>query len=232
MKKKLSLIALAAAAVAMLTSSAVAQDKTMLLWGMWGSPEEIVVHQQVADAYMAANPDVAIEIWSQPWGDYFTKLDTLFAAGDGTVIPDVFFMSPIQKYASSGLIENLDPFIETADMDTSDYWPGALESTSWNGSVYGFPRDSAIEVLYYDKDDFDAAGVAYPTDEWTWDDLRAAAEALTVKDDAGRISRYGLGAEGGKYFNFVASNGGSILDDMFNPTECRLSTPESLAGIE
>lgn len=232
MKKKFSLATLAVAAAAMLTSSVFAQDKTVLLWGMWGSPEEVAVHQQVADAYMAANPDVEVQLWAQPWGDYFTKLDTLFAAGDASVIPDVFFMSPVQRYAASGLIENLDPFIEEAGMDTQDYWPGALESTSWNGSVYGFPRDSAIEVLYYDKDDFDAAGLAYPTDEWTWDDLRAAAEALTIKDDTGRISRYGLAAEGGKYINFIASNGGRILDDMFNPTACRLSTPESIAGIE
>jgi len=232
MKKKFTFAALAVAAAAMLTSSAIAQDKTTLLWGMWGSPEEIVVHQQVADAYMETHPDVEIQIWSQPWGDYFTKLDTLFAAGDGSVIPDVFFMSPVQKYASSGLIENLDPFIAEAGMDAQDYWPGALESTSWNGNVYGFPRDVGVEVLYYDKDDFDAAGLAYPTDDWTWDDLRAAAEALTIKDDTGRISRYGLAAEGGKYFDFVGGNGGLILDDVFNPTECRLSTPESIEGVE
>jgi ABC-type glycerol-3-phosphate transport system substrate-binding protein len=199
---------------------------------MWGSPEEVAVHQKVADAYMAANPDVEIEIWSQPWGDYFTKLDTLFAAGDGSVIPDVFFMSPVQKYASAGLIQNLDPLIEESGMDVQNYWPGALESTSWDGSVYGLPRDSGVEVLYYDKDDFDAAGLDYPTEDWTWDDLRAAAEALTVKDPSGRVSRYGLAAEGGKYFDFVGANGGAILDDVFNPTECKLSTPESIEGIE
>src|SRR5436190_12775562 len=157
MKKKFSLLASAVVGAAMLSSMAAAQDKTTLLWGMWGSPEEVAVHQKVADAYMAANPDVTIEIWSQPWGDYFTKLDTLFAAGDGSVIPDVFFMSPVQKYASSGLIQNLDPLIESSGMALKDYWPGALESTSWDGNVYALPRDSGVEVLYYDKDDFDAA---------------------------------------------------------------------------
>jgi len=199
---------------------------------MWGSPEEIAVHQQVADAYMKANPNVKIELWSQPWGDYFTKLDTLFAAGDGTAIPDVFFMSPIQKYASSKLIQDLTPYIEKTKFDLADYWPGALESTSFDGKVYGLPRDSGVEVLYYNKDDFDKAGLKYPTDDWTWDDLRKAAEALTVKDASGRVSRYGLAAEGGKYINVVGGNGGGILDDMFKPTECTLSKPEAVAGIE
>lgn len=232
MRKRFTGILLIVLVLAAFSNVAVAQDETTLLWGMWGSPEEIAIHQQVADAYMAANPNVKIELWSQPWGDYFTKLDTLFAAGDGSAIPDVFFMSPIQKYAASGLIQSLDPFIEETGLDREDYWPGALESTSLDGVVYGFPRDSAVEVLYYNKDDFDAAGLEYPTDEWTWDDLRAAAEALTIKDDTGRISRYGLAAEGGKYFNFVGGNGGAILDDMFAPSECKLSTPESIEGIE
>ncbi|MCA0452573.1 MAG: sugar ABC transporter substrate-binding protein [Chloroflexi bacterium] len=232
MRKRLTGILLIILVLAAFSNVAVAQDQTTLLWGMWGSPEEIAVHQKVADAYMEANPNVTVELWSQPWGDYFTKMDTLFAAGDGTAIPDVFFMSPIQRYAASGLIQSLDPFIEEAGLDREDYWPGALESTSLDGVVYGFPRDSAVETLYYNKDDFDAAGLEYPTDEWTWDDLRAAAEALTIKDDTGRVTRYGLAAEGGKYFNFVGANGGAILDDMFAPGECRLSTPESIAGVE
>jgi len=232
MKKRLTGLFIIFLILTAISSVTVAQDTTTLLWGMWGSPEEIAVHQQVADAYMKANPNVKIELWSQPWGDYFTKLDTLFAAGDGTAIPDVFFMSPIQKYASSKLIQDLTPYIDKTKMDLTNYWPGALESTSWDGKVYGLPRDSGVEVLYYNKDDFDKAGLKYPTDDWTWDDLHKAAEALTIKDASGRVSRYGLAMEGGKYFDWVGGNGGHILDDMFKPTECQLSKPEAVAGIE
>lgn len=231
MKKQFSIL-FVILAVVMAFGSVAAQDEVTLLWGMWGSPEEIVTHQAVADAYMAQNPTVKIELWSQPWGDYFTKLDTLFAAGDATVIPDVFFLSPVPSYAARGVLNDLNPFIEESGLDLADYWPGAIESTSFEGSVYGFPRDSGVEVLYYNKDHFDAAGLEYPTAEWTWDELRAASETLTVKDDTGRISRYGLAMEGGKYFDFVGSNGGLILDDMFAPTECGLSSPEAIEGIE
>src|SRR5579859_2494518 len=61
-----------------------AQSQVTLLWGMWGSPDEIAVHQKVADAYMAKNPNVKITLWTQAWGDYFTKLGTLLAANDPT----------------------------------------------------------------------------------------------------------------------------------------------------
>ncbi len=232
MTKKLSILGIALLLIAVFSNAAMAQDKQTLVWGMWGSPEEIAVHQKVADAYMAKNPDVTVTLWSAPWSDYWTKLTTLFAAGDGSAIPDVMFVTPVQKYAASGNLVNLDPLIKAAGLDLSDYWPGAIDSMSWNGSVYGLPRDSGVEVLYYDKDDFDKAGLDYPTDKWTWADLKNAAEKLTVKDASGRVSRYGLAAEGGKYFDFVGGNGGGILDNTFKPTTCELSSPQSIEAIE
>jgi multiple sugar transport system substrate-binding protein len=209
-----------------------AMEPTTLTWGMWGSPEEIETHQKVADAYMAANPDVTIELWAQPWGDYFTKLQTLWAAGDAESIPDVLFLFPVPSYAADGVLENLDPYIADAGMDLSDYWSGTIDTTSLDGSVYGFARDIGLEVLYYNKDHFDEAGLDYPDDSWTWDDLQAAAEALTIKSAAGRVERYGLGMEGGKYGQFLISNGGGLFDDTFAPTQCWLANPESIEALE
>src|SRR5258706_13984774 len=157
MKKTISLLLILVFVVITHGNVAVAQDKVTVLWGMWGSPDEIATHQKVADAYMAKNPNVKIEIWSQPWGDYFTKLKSLFAANDPKAIPDVFFLSPVPSYASKNVLMNLDALIKSSSMDLSDYWPGAIASTSYNGSVYGFPRDIGVEVLYYSKDDFDKA---------------------------------------------------------------------------
>lgn len=209
-----------------------AMEEVTLLWGMWGSPEEIVTHQAVADAYMAEHPNVTVELWSQPWGDYFTQLQTLWAAGNAEVIPDVMFLSPVPRYAADGVLEPLDPFITESGMDTSDYWTGALDLMSYQDMVYGFPRDIGLEVLYYNKDHFDEAGLDYPNDAWTWDDLRAAAEALTIQATSGRVERYGLGMEGGKYPQFLVSNGGGLFDNTFEPTECWLSSPESIAAVE
>jgi multiple sugar transport system substrate-binding protein len=98
--------------------------------------------------------------------------------------------------------------------------------------VYGFPRDIGLEVLYYNKDIFDEAGVAYPDDTWTWDDFLAAAEQLTVVESSGRVSRYALGMEGGKYQLWVGQNGGAILDDFTTPTQCTLDSPEAMEGVK
>ena len=204
-----------------------AAESVTLTWALWGSPEEVVSHQRVADAFMAEHPEIMIEIWNQPWGDYFTKIQTLWASGDSASIPDIAFLWPTPQYAAQGVLENLDPWIEKSGYDLSDYWPALLESAMLDGSVYGFPRDIGLEVLYYNTDMFDAAGQAYPDDTWTWDDLTAAATALAVPGET-----YALGMEGGKFQLWVGQNGGSILDDMRNPSKCTLTDPAAIAGLQ
>jgi multiple sugar transport system substrate-binding protein len=218
--------------ISLFSAAVSAQDTTTITWGFWGSPEEAATHQSVADAFMELHPEIQIEIWHQPWADYFTKLQTLWAANDAAAIPDVMFLFPVPSYAKDGVLEDLTSYIEASDYNLDDYWPGLLDSAMYEGGLYGFPRDIGLEVLYYNKDIFDEVGVEYPTEEWTWDDLLAAAEQLTVVESSGRVSRYALGMEGGKYQLWVGQNGGSILDDMSNPTTCTLDQPEAVEGVK
>jgi len=203
-----------------------------ITWAFWGSPEEAASHKAVGDAFMQAHPEIKIEYYNEPWGDYFTKVETLWASGDSAAIPDVLFLWPTPKYAAQGVLENLDSYIEKSGYNLEDYWPALLESASYEGSVYGLPRDIEVNILYYNKDIFDEAGVPYPDETWTWDDLASAAEQLTKKDASGKTERYGLAMEAGKWGKWVNQNGGAILDDYRNPSTCLLSAPEAVAGIQ
>jgi multiple sugar transport system substrate-binding protein len=209
-----------------------APEKVTLLWGFWGSPEEKASHERVAQAYMQEHPDVQFEYMFAPWDDYFTKLQTLWAGGDATAIPDVLFLWPTPSYAAKGVLENLQPYIEKSGYNLDDYWPYLLDSARYDGVVYGLPRDIEAHALYYNKKLFDEAGVAYPTDEWTWDDLLAAAEKLTKQDASGRVSQYALGMEGGKWPIWVGQAGGIVLDDLVNPSKCTLDTPQAMKGLQ
>ncbi len=205
---------------------------TTITWALWGSPEEVATHQKVADVFMEEHPEIKVEIMGLPWNDYFTKMQALWASGDSSQIPDVAFLWPTPRYAADGVLEPLTSYIEASGYDLSDYWPALLESAMYDGVVYGFPRDISVDVLYYNKDILDEVGVAYPDDTWTWDDLLAAAEKLTVVDAGGQVTRYALAMEGGKYQEWVGQNKGSILDDMRNPSKCTLDQPEAMAGIK
>lgn len=208
------------------------QEKVTLLWAFWGSPEEKASHERVAQAYTAEHPDVQFEYMFAPWDEYFTKLRTVWAGGDPTVIPDILFLWPTPSYAATGVLENLQPYIEASGYDLDDYWPYLLDSARYQGDVYGLPRDIEAHVLYYNKKLFDEAGVAYPTEDWTWDGLLAAAEKLTKKDASGRVTQYALGMEGGKWPIWVGQAGGMMLDDLSNPSKCTLDTPEAIKGLQ
>ena len=216
----------------LLIFTSIAQAKTTVTWGMWGSPSEIKPHQKVADAFMSSHPNIEVVLWGQPWGDYFTKLKTLWAAGDKDGIPDVLFLSPVVTYAGQGVLEPLDPFIKASGYDTSDYWPSLLQFGKLKGTIYGLPRDIGLEVLYYNKDIFDEAGVDYPTNFWTWDDLKLASSKLSRITSSGRVQRYALAMEGGKYQLFIGQNRGRILDDMVNPTRCTLTEPQAVEAVK
>lgn len=214
------------------SDAAMADGPTTITWAMWGSPTEIETHQAVADAFNASQSDIVVEIYSEPWGDYFTKINTMWASGDPEIVPDVLFLSPIQGYAAQGVLEPLDSYIEASGYDINDYWPALLEFGMHDGQIYGLPRDIGLEVLYYNKTIFDEVGLDYPDDSWTWDDLSEAAEALAIVEDSGRVERYALGMEDGKYQLWVGQNGGSILDNMRNPSRCTLTEPAAIEGIQ
>jgi multiple sugar transport system substrate-binding protein len=209
-----------------------AAEPVTLTWAFWGSPEEAVSHKQVADAFMKEHPEIKIETWNAPWNDYFTKIQSLWASGDAKAVPDIAFLWPTPKYAAEGVLENLDPYIQKSGYDLNDYWGGLLESAKYQGSVYGLPRDNEVNILYYNKDLFDKAGVKYPDENWKWSDLLAAAEKLTVKDAGGKVTQYALAMEGGKYSKWVNQNGGAILDDYVNPSKCMLADPKSVAAVK
>ena len=86
-------------------------------------------------------------------------------------------------------------------------------------------------MLYYNKAIFDEAKVAYPTDSWTWDDLLDAAKKLTIVESNGRVKRYGLGMEGGKWSFWLNQNKAGMLDDMRNPSKCTLTDPKAVDAI-
>ena len=89
-----------------------------------------------------------------------------------------------------------------------------------------------MNILYYNKDLLDKAGVKYPDEKWTWDDLLIAAEKLTVKDASGAVKQYALAMENNnKYDKWVNQMDGAILDDMRNPSKCMLADNASMDAV-
>ena len=147
--------------------------------GSWDSGPALEPFNNAIKSFQAKYPKVQVKLESVP-AEYGAKLLTEFAAGTA---PDVIQVGDgdVAKFAGQGVLEPLDPFITGADpLDMGVFFPGVAAIGQVSNKTYLLTKDYSPLVLYFNKSKFDAAGVAYPTDKWTWNDLLAASQKLTV----------------------------------------------------
>lgn len=193
-----------------------------LTYGIW-DPNQEPAMEEIAAAFTEEHPNVTVDIQLTPYKEYFTKLQTSVSGG---AAPDVFWMNGpnFQLYAANGVLAPLDD----EGIEASDYPQGLIDLYTFDGSLYGAPKDFDTVALWYNTELFDAAGVAYPTAGWTWDDLNAAAAALT--DPATGV--YGITASQygqENFYNSIAQAGGEVIDA--DGTESGYGSPEALEGV-
>jgi multiple sugar transport system substrate-binding protein len=163
-----------------------------LTFSAWGAPEELAVWKQIVNDFQTANPNITVNIEVSDWDAYWDKLKTQLAANTP---PDIFAMdAPLfLDYQSRGVLLNLQPYIDKNPDMLKNVYPQTLSAYKTPDGYYGLPRDFQTIVLFYNKDMFDAAGIAYPTASWTWNDLQAAAKQLTKDTNGdGKIDQYGF----------------------------------------
>ena len=188
MKKKNLLTGLLLLLLVLLTSGIIrAQDSKTITYMMWGSPEELAVWQTIVDEFQALHPDIVVNVDVSDWTSYWDKLRTLYAGGTP---PDVFAMdAPLYPdWQSRDVLLNLQPYLDQDPTFLDGFYPVTLEAYKRDDGYYGLPRDFQTITLFYNKDMFDAAGVDYPTDKWTLDDLRTAAKSLTKDSDGDGVT--------------------------------------------
>ncbi len=161
---------------------------------MWGDPAELEVWNKIVDDFHAAQPNITVKVEVSDWDSYWTKLKTLLSAGTP---PDVFAMdAPLYlDYQSRDVLLNLQPYLDKNPDMLKGVYPQTLEAYKTPTGMYGLPRDFQTIVLFYHTDMFDAAKVAYPTADWTYDDLRTASKALTKIGSDGKVTQFGYYAD-------------------------------------
>ena len=191
------------------------------LMGWSSSDAENARLQEMVDTYNANNPGVVVTLNQVP--DYDTVLQTAMAGGEP---PDVFYIDSFRlpDYVAAN---SLMPIGDQMD-DPDDFYPSLRQAFTIDDTFWCPPKDFSTLALQYNKDLFDAAGVEYPTPDWTWDDMRTAAEALTDAD----AGVYGLvlPADMARWIAFLYQAGGTVATDDFSAMT--LDSPEALEATD
>ena len=221
--KHIAVVVLAALMLLGLAGCGSADDGTVnLTFQIWDVAQRDGM-QAMCDAYTEQHPDVHIEVQVTSWDEYWTKLE---AAAMANKMPDIFWMhtNEILKYADNGKLADCSDIV-----DTEHFSEISLSNASGSdGKLYGVPKDKDTVGLVYNKEMFDAAGVSYPDETWTWDDLVEASQK--IYDATGLYGYMAYGDDQLGYWNFVYQAGGSILTE--DKTRANFTDPATRKGME
>ena len=152
---------------------------TLEMWtGQTEEAEKIV--EQLAAEFSSDHPNVTIKVspGASSTEELLQKLSAGFA---GNVYPDLSyaFGSWAGQLESSGRTLDITDQVAAPEVKWEEFSPSARATAQPTGAkTIGFPAIVDNLSLIYNKTVFDAAGVAYPTPDWSWEDFRAAARKL------------------------------------------------------
>ncbi len=220
----------APAAEAPAATDAPVTEPVNLTLSFWGSDLDTQVYQERVNMFMEKNPDIKVELLYIP-SDYSQKVQTMIAGGTA---PDVIQLSEdVHSYSSKGQVISLNDFVAKDGLDLKVRYGetgGLTTAYSLDGNLYAMPDRGGALILYYNKDMFDAAGVSYPTKDWTWVEFLDATQKLTVRE-GDTVTQYGFAAGGWWpwWMSFIYMNGGAVLDASGQPV---VNSPETVEAIQ
>lgn len=160
-------------------TTATSGGQTTLKWSVWDI-NLAPYYQPLIDAFEEKNPGIKVEMVDLGSTDYQTVLATELT-GNGSDF-DVVMVKDVPGYATlvnKGVLEPLDSYIEKDGVDLGQY-KGITDQIKIDDKLYELPFRNDFWVLFYNKDIFDKAGVAYPTNDMTFEEYDALARSLTV----------------------------------------------------
>lgn len=132
-------------------------------------------NQAVADAYMAAHPNVQIEITVLENEAFKSKVATLMQSGNP---PDIFHSwggGTMAEYAKAGLLKDITKSVSGTDWGNS-MAPGVWQVYQYGGKQYGVPYDMGAITFWYNKNLLAKVGYnSFPTD---WNDFVSLVKKL------------------------------------------------------
>lgn len=205
--------------------------KIILRLGTGDSGEGLNPHQEIIARFEAANPDILIQLEAVAGNDYYTRLLTQVAAGDA---PDIMQIGDdaVPMFVDKGALVPLNAYIDGEyPLDPSVYLPGVFAPGQYNGEQWCLPKDFSPLAVYYNKKIFDAAGVAYPSDDWTWDDMLALAQQFTdAETGMWGIQLPATWTSGFEYW--IGAAGGRLISEDGTQYVGYMDSPESIAAVQ
>jgi multiple sugar transport system substrate-binding protein len=160
---------------------------------MTGLDEESM--KGIIDNYNAQNDvGATVEFVYVPVSQTSQSDERLLTAVAGGTPPPLYYADrfTVPQFAHQEFFSEITEFAEAAGVQESNYYPFAWQETIYKGGIYALSFDTDTRALWYNKDMMEEVGLDPEAPPTNLDELKAATEALTIRDNNGRITRYGM----------------------------------------
>lgn len=138
-------------------------ENKLVFWSLFSGGDGEYMDKIISD-YNATDPDKQVQPIMLVWADYYTKLQTAVAAGKGPDI-GISHASKLPELVDQGVVEPLNDYLDELGVDLSSmYADNSIESVTFDGDIYAIPLDTHAEIIYYNTDILEKAGVELNAD--------------------------------------------------------------------
>lgn len=194
----------------------------------WDKNQTKTIEENLA-SFKKKFPKITVKTNLAGYSDYWKKLRT---QAQGNELPDVFWMNGpnVQLYASNGMLEPLDSITENG-ISWADYPKALVDLHTYDGKHYGVPKDYDTIGVFYNKKLFKAAGVEFPSGDWTWEEFHEKAKRISEWGRPKGIYGCATTVNGdgqGTYYNTIFQAGGYVIEDG----KSGFDDPKSIEGLQ
>lgn len=178
------------------------------------------------EIFMELYPDIKLEWVEMGQEDLHTKITSAFAANNCDYDLIWSYAANVAEWASMGYLEDITDRIDPELM--ADLNPGSFDSVVYEDRFYGLPRFTSVNLLWYNKALFEAAGLDPEAPPQTWEEFVEYCKKATYDSDGdGKIDKWGVVMSFGTPYGATIQwelllylNGGQMFDEndniMFN----------------
>ena len=210
------------------------QEQVTLRLVDWAGIEETTLDEQAIAEFKRLHPGIDVQYEPNPGRQYEEKILSSLAADDP---PDVFLLDSklVPTFTNKKILLDLNPFIASLDIDTSQWYPNVLDIERRGNSLFAFPKGFTPLMIFYNKGMFRQAATPLPSPDWTWDDYLQTAKALTKDTNGDGIpEQYGT-AFTNYYFYWIPwvwSGGGDVVSPDGARATGYLNSPSTESSLQ
>ncbi len=218
------------------TTSASPQGPVLLSFSVYGPPQVVTAYAEMASRFSVANPGVTVSV--RPYTSAATARAALAKQVRQRDAPDAFLtpLEDLPDLVAARTVQRVDTLLGEREVDFGDgFQRSSLEAFSAENALQCMPVDVSPLVVYYNTDLIDLATLTEPDETPVdpvegWDLTQFAAAAQSVTGDGKRGVYIAPDLE--QIAPFIVSGGGSLVDDVANPTTLQLASGSSTSALE